>query len=667
MRMRFVTRVCTLAIITLLNVIPTELCAKEIWLHEMGVSPHYLQDWGCPEINRTVVGTPFSIAGKHYDNGVGTHSISRFFFKLDGKAQRVQGIVGADDKNDFHTKLQFKILGDKKELWRSGIMTKGDMAKPFDVNLEGVDKVLLLVEECGDGIMYDHADWINVKFITDGDVVPTPVWPEPIAKQPYILTPKEPKEPRINNPFVYGATPGADFLWYVMASGEKPMKYEVKGALPKGLKYDKNSGIISGKAKEKGDYLVTLIAKNKYGKASKNVVIRIGDRIALTPPMGWNSWNCWRFSCDDEKVRQAADIMHEKLQPYGWNFVNIDDGWAAEKRNEEGVLNGNERFPDFKKMIDYLHSKGLKFGLYSSPGGYTCGRYTGTYGFEEIDAKTWADWGVDYLKYDYCGYMDIQKDAEEKTIQEPYVWMRNAIDKTGRDIVYCVGYGAPNVWHWGAEAGGNQWRTTRDITDEWNVVLAIGTFQDVCAHATDAGRYNDPDMMVLGYVGGGWNKPKHKTLLTPDEQYSHVSLWMLLSAPMLLGCDMALLDDFTLSLITNPEVIAVNQDAKCAPAVKKVVENGQIWYKPLLDGSIAIGCFNVDPYYVMWDETEAEKIQNKEYEFTVDLKSLGIDSPVTVRDIWRNQDEMTGVRDSFTVKVPYHGVKFMKLTKQKLY
>lgn len=660
---KIIVRVFIFAAVMLLNGVYANIEANEVWLHEIGVSPHYLQDWGSPQINQTVVGTPFSIAGTHYETGVGTHAISRFFFKLNKKAHRVQGIVGADDKNDFHTKLQFKIIGDRKELWRSGVMTKGDMAKPFDVNLSGVDKVLLLVEECGDGIMYDHADWINVKFITDGEVEPIPVWAKPIPKQPYILTPAEPKNPRINNPGVYGATPGADFLWYVMASGEKPMNYEIKG-LPKGLQYDKTTGIITGRVREKGDYTVTFIAKNKYGEDKKNVVIKIGDRIALTPPMGWNSWNCWRFSCDDEKVRQAADIMHEKLQAYGWNFVNIDDGWEAETRTKEGVLLGNEQFPDFKKMIDYVHSKGLKFGLYSSPGNHTCGNRLGTYGYVETDAKTWAEWGVDYLKYDYCGYMDIQKDAEEKTIQEPYVWMREAMDKAGRDVVYCVGYGAPNVWRWGAEAGGNQWRTTRDITDEWNVVLAIGTFQDVCAYATEPGRYNDPDMMVLGYVGGGWNTPKHKTLLTPDEQYSHVSLWMLLSAPMLLGCDMALIDDFTLSLITNPEVIAVNQDILCAPAVKKIVENGQIWYKPLSDGSIALGCFNVDPYYVMWDETEAETMQQREYEFTVDLNALGFNTPVTVRDIWKNKDEMTGVNGKFTVKVPYHGVKFVKLTKE---
>ena len=171
--------------------------------------------------------------------------------------------------------------------------------------------------------------------------------------------------------------------------------------------------------------------------------------------------------------------------------------------------------------------------------------------------------------------------------------------------------------------------------------------------------------MVVGHVGGGWGVEKHPTLLTPDEQYAHVSLWSLLTAPLLLGCDMELLDDFTLSLLTNREVIAVNQDELCAPAVKKVVANGQIWYKPLADGSIAVGCFNMDPYFVLWDQNDGEAMQHRMYEFEIDLAELGINGAATVRDIWRNADEATGVKGSYKVSVPYHGVKFVKITPEK--
>ena len=240
--------------------------------------------------------------------------------------------------------------------------------------------------------------------------------------------------------------------------------------------------------------------------------------------------------------------------------------------------------------------------------------------------------------------------------------MRKALDKVDRDIVYCVGYGAPNVWNWGAEAGGNQWRTTRDITDEWNVVTAIGTFQDVCAPVTKPGKNNDPDMLVIGRLGKAWGeKSVHDSYLTADEQYSHISLWCLLSAPLLLGCDMANIDDFTMNLITNNEVLAVNQDSLVAPAHKYIVKNGQIWTKKLYDGSYAVGFFNVDPYFALWNQDDAIDMQNREYDFELDLKSLGIKGKAEIRDLWRHEN-LGVVSGKLNVATPYHGVKLIKVT-----
>lgn len=522
---------------------------RELWLDEVYKDSCFVQDWGIPQINQSVVWTPLTVNGVVYERGIGAHSISRMLYDLGGKAVSVSGLVGADDNNLYAGKLQFKIIGDKKELWKSGVMQKGDPVKEFNVNLSGIDKVLLLVEECGDGIMYDHADWLNVKFVTRGDITPIPAWPKPVAKEKYILTPEAPETPRINNPLVYGARPGNPFLMTIMASGNRPMTFEASG-LPAGLKLDTSTGFITGKTELRGDFKVLLKAMNEKGVAEKEITLKIGDRIALTPPMGWNSWNCWGLSVDDEKVREAARMMNEKLHAYGWTYVNIDDGWEAAERTKQGELLSNEKFPDFKGLADYIHSLGLKFGIYSSPGPTTCGDYLGSYQHEEIDARTWGRWGVDYLKYDHCGYHAVQKDSEEKTIREPYIVMRDALDKVDRDIVYCVGYGAPNVWNWAREAGGELWRTTRDITDEWNVVTAIGCFQDVCAQATAPGNYNDPDMLVVGKLGKAWREKVHESALTPDEQYSHISLWCILSAPLLIGCDMSDIDDFTLSLLT---------------------------------------------------------------------------------------------------------------------
>lgn len=636
---------------------------KEVWIDELGSSSCYVQDWGTPQINKSVVWTPLTVNGVVYERGIGAHSIGRMLFDLDGKALSISGLAGADDNNLYAGKFQFKIIGDRKELWKSGVVKKGDPIQEFNVDLSGIDKVLLLVEECGDGIMYDHADWINVKVTTRGEVKPIPACPKAIAKEKYILTPQSPEHPIINNPLVYGARPGNPFLWTIMATGQRPMKFEASG-LPDGLKLDQTTGFITGKAKTKGEYKVLLKATNDKGRDEKEVLFKIGDEIALTPPMGWNSWNCWGLSVDDEKVRDAARMMNDKLHAHGWTYVNIDDGWEAKERTKQGEILSNEKFPNFKALTDYIHSLGLKFGIYSSPGHITCGGHVGSYQHEEIDAKTWEKWGVDYLKYDHCGYLEIQKNSEEKSIQEPYIVMRKALDKVNRDIVYCVGYGAPNVWNWGEQAGGNQWRTTRDITDEWNVVTAIGFFQDVCAPATAPGKYNDPDMLVIGKLGKGWGEKVHDSYLTADEQYSHLSLWSILSAPLLIGCDMANIDDFTLNLLTNREVIAVNQDPLVAPAVKIMTENGQIWYKKLYDGSYAVGLFHVDPYFILWDQDSAEAIQNETYKMQLDFSKLGIQGEVTVRDLWRQKD-LGNFTNNFQADIPYHGVKFVKVTPKK--
>lgn len=636
---------------------------KEVWIDELGSSSCYVQDWGTPQINKSVVWTPLTVNGVVYERGIGAHSIGRMLFDLDGKALSISGLAGADDNNLYAGKFQFKIIGDRKELWKSGIVKKGDPIQEFNVDLSGIDKVLLLVEECGDGIMYDHADWINVKVTTRGEVKPIPACPKAIAKEKYILTPQSPEHPIINNPLVYGARPGNPFLWTIMATGQRPMKFEASG-LPDGLKLDQTTGFITGKAKTKGEYKVLLKATNDKGRDEKEVLFKIGDEIALTPPMGWNSWNCWGLSVDDEKVRDAARMMNDKLHAHGWTYVNIDDGWEAKERTKQGEILSNEKFPNFKALTDYIHSLGLKFGIYSSPGHITCGGHVGSYQHEEIDAKTWEKWGVDYLKYDHCGYLEIQKNSEEKSIQEPYIVMRKALDKVNRDIVYCVGYGAPNVWNWGEQAGGNQWRTTRDITDEWNVVTAIGFFQDVCAPATAPGKYNDPDMLVIGKLGKGWGEKVHDSYLTADEQYSHLSLWSILSAPLLIGCDMANIDDFTLNLLTNREVIAVDQDPLVAPAVKIMTENGQIWYKKLYDGSYAVGLFHVDPYFILWDQDSAEAIQNETYKMQLDFSKLGIQGEVTVRDLWRQKD-LGNFTNNFQADIPYHGVKFVKVTPKK--
>jgi hypothetical protein len=468
-------------------------------------------------------------------------------------------------------------------------------------------------------------------------------------ESPYILTPEVPIEPRINGPDIYGARPGRPFMFAIPASGERPFIYKAEN-LPKGLKLDSKTGIITGSLKNKGDYDVLLGVENSHGSDSKILLIRIGDQIALTPPLGWNSWNCWGLSVDTEKAIASARAFKEKgLADHGWSFINLDDGWEIPKdrepkRDKDGYILTNEKFPDMKALGDSIHALGLKFGIYSGPGPLTCGGYTASYNHELKDAQSYASWGVDYLKYDWCSYEQIAKDHSLPELKKPYFLMRECLDKVDRDIVYSLcQYGMGNVWEWGAEVGGNLWRTTGDITDTWESMSGIGFSQVENAPHAGPGHWNDPDMLVVGWVG--WGPNLHPSKLTPDEQYTHISLWSLLSAPLLIGCDLERLDAFTLNLLTNDEVLAINQDilGKQATPVFKT-ETIQVWLKELVDGSKAIGIFNLG------DQTET---------FSLNFKEVGLEEEITLRDLWRQRD--LGVfAGNFETSVPSHGVVLIR-------
>lgn len=489
----------------------------------------------------------------------------------------------------------------------------------------------------------ESADASSVNFIfkhSDSRIVI-----ETTDQVPYILTPKPGDEPKINGAKVVGVRPGKPFLFYVPVTGVRPMTYEAKN-LPQGLSLGINSGIITGKVVQKGDYKVTLIAKNSKGETTRDLLIKVGDQIMLTPPMGWNSWNCWGLSVDQEKVVQSAHVFKDKgLMNHGWAFINIDDGWQA-KRDSKGEILPNEKFPDMKALGDSLHKLGLKFGTYSSPGPLTCGGYTGSYQHEAQDAKTYAKWGIDYLKYDWCSYGQIAKDNSLPELKKPYLVMQKALSQIDRDIVFSLcQYGMGNVWEWGNEVGGNLWRTTGDITDTWESLSTIGFNQTSNAPFAKPGNWNDPDMLIVGWVG--WGPSLHPTRLTVNEQYTHISLWSLLSAPLLIGCDLTRLDDFTLNLLTNDEVIAIDQDPLGKQAVVKMnKDNIQVWVKELEDGSKAVGVFNLGE--------KREKV-------SVPLTITGFSGKMNIRDVWR-QKELGTFEAIFDTSVAPHGVTLLKIS-----
>ncbi|MEI6412206.1 MAG: putative Ig domain-containing protein [Bacteroidota bacterium] len=463
---------------------------------------------------------------------------------------------------------------------------------------------------------------------------------------PYILTPPEGSMPQINNPDAFGARPGVPFQFTIAVSGKQPMQYTIKG-LPRGLKLEQQTGVISGMVNTRGMYSVTITATNNVGSRSKIVNFVIGDNICLTPPLGWNSWNCWGLSVSDAKVRSSAESMIKSgLARHGWNYMNIDDGWeAAERDAKTGEIKTNDKFPDMKGLADYLHRMGLKIGIYSSPGARTCGNFLGTWQHEQQDAQTWAGWGIDYLKYDWCSYDLIAPDKSLPELKKPYEVMRAALNATNRDIVYSMcQYGMGDVWEWGEEVGGNLWRTTGDINDTWESLRDIGFIQHKSSAFSRPGHWNDPDMLTVGWVG--WGDHLHQTRLTPSEQYTHISLWAMLSAPMLIGCDLSRIDDFTYNLLANDEVLAIDQDAlgkQATQALKK--DDYQIWVKELADGGRAIGIFN---------------LSDEDRKIDVNWSELGLKDYKKVRDVWRQKD-IGKFGKTFSTEVYAHGVTLVKL------
>ncbi len=649
--------------------------SQTVWLDQLDLSAA-TQGYGVPKRNKTVDGNIMTIAGKTFERGFGTHAESSLTIQLNGQARSFTAQVGVDDEmKDHEPAVEFIVNGDGKTLWSSGVMRLGDRARACSVSLAGIQKVELVVADGGNGNYYDHANWADAKFEAAG--VQTFATTNPVPSEPYILTPAPPAKPRINGARVFGVRPGSPFQFRIPATGLRPMTFSVS-ELPEGLQIDTETGVITGKLSKAGTYIVGLKAKNAKGVAEKKLRIECGEQIALTPPMGWNSWNCFAGEVSAEKVKRAAEAMVSSgLVNHGWTYINIDDFWQNNRDSKDPALQGklrdgagnilpNARFTDMKGLADHVHDLGLKIGIYSSPGPWTCGGCAGSYGFEKQDAESYAKWGFDYLKYDWCSYggvidglpdndpykvgsLSYQGGSELTTAMKPFKVMGDLLRAQPRDIVYSLcQYGMSDVWKWGNTVGGQSWRTTNDITDTWTSVKNIALAQDQSAAWAKPGSWNDPDMLVVGTVG--WGDP-HPSKLKPDEQYLHFSLWSLFSAPLLIGCDMEKLDAFTLNLLTNDEVIAINQDplgkqATCAQTIGDL----RIYVKELEDGSRAVGFCNFG----------LEKV-NLSYS---DFQKLGITGKQKVRDLWRQQDVATiqagdGV---LSVKVPVHGVMLYKLT-----
>lgn len=504
--------------------------------------------------------------------------------------------------------------------------------------------------------------------------IPYPA-PEPGKR----LTPPEKKEPSINGAGIWGVRPGAELLFRVASSGERPMRFTATG-LPPGVSLDAATGIITGSLAEEGNYTFTVKAENAKGTAERHITICVGQTLCLTPPMGWNSWYSHGSAISQREVELAAEHLHESgLGNHGWSYVNIDDCWQGERGGAEHALQANAQFPSMDKLCATIHAYGFKAGIYSTPwlgtyegfrGGSTLpdgdaealaipqdqrkrkeqlfGTYPGTlrHGANkvgpvwkvDVDARQWAQWGFDYVKMDWH---PIDPAHAERIARD--------LTHCGRDIVLSLSNNAnPNDGQ-ALSRHAHTVRTTGDIRDTWESIRSILLSQEKWVPLTRPGYWNDPDMLQVGLQGAPnmGNRGFRPTRLTPDEQYTQISAWCLLSAPLLLSTDLSRLDDFTLGLLTNDEVLAVNQDvAGKAASYYHLNGGGLLIAKELADGSTAVGIINLN---------------NEKSVFDIFGSTLPLKGTYDVRDLWRQQN-VGHYTNSFPVEVNPHGCSLFRLT-----
>jgi len=490
----------------------------------------------------------------------------------------------------------------------------------------------------------------------------------PDAATPEILTPPAAKTPRINGPKVFGVRPGSPFIYSIPATGDRPMQFSADG-LPTGLALDGATGRITGQLETAGEYSIVFHASNSLGHADRPFKIIVGHEIGLTPAMGWNNYNLTGAHIDQTIVlAQAHAMVDSGLAQHGWTYCNTDDGWQGVRGGELNAIQpNNQDFPDIAAMVKEIHSLGLKAGIYSSPWVTTYDRHIGStsddpdgkwstdfakqnnhdhslkfpfiigkYHFIDQDAKQIAEWGFDYLKYDWA---PVHVDATKE--------MFDALRATHRDFLFSLSNNGSYTLLKEIDQVSpyaNSWRVTDDVHDRWAMVAKSAFTQDPWAPFSRPGHFNDPDMLVVGVIG--WGRP-HPTHLTPDEQYTQISMWSLLSAPLLLGCDLQKLDPFTYSLISNDEVLDVDQDSlgKQATSISK---DGDIsvYAKPLDDGRWAVGLFNTG-------KTPADA--------TVKWSDLKLAGKPAVRDLWRQKD-LGQFDGEFSTPVAPHGVVLLAVS-----
>jgi len=653
-----------------------------------------VQGWGNPSANLSVEQHTLTIAGHKYATGFGTHAVGMLSLNLAGGSTRFHSVVGVDDETNGKGSVVFSVIADGKEIWNSGTMRGGDLGKVVDLDLTGVKKLLLKVGDAGDGFDFDHADWADASLEVTGAA------PETVKlaqTDPVISTEPSPDAPRIHPPHVFGALSGKPFSFTVSASGEIPIRYTVTN-LPPGVLF--NDGVVTGTVQSPGNYVLSVRAANSAGTDKANISLKVGDTLALTPPMGWNSYDGFGDSVTEAETLANARAIQKYLKPHGWQYVVVDYRWydpgahdnnanaragAALTMDQYGrLLPALNRFPSavdesgFKALADKVHAMGLRFGIHIMRGiprnavdanlpieGST---FTAKDAYHTDGACVWcqdmypvngdspagqawydsifrqyASWGLDFVKVD-----DLSRPYHTDEINA----IRRAIDKCGRAIVFSTSPGPTPVADAASiESVANQWRMTDDMWDNWGQLVDNMNYGSQWYGHGEPGHWPDTDMLPFGLlsVGGRSVGSERQTKLTKSEQVALLTYDVLMPAPLMLGGDFSQATPWEISLLTNDEVLAVNQDVQGSQGHRVYNNDGvQVWTKPLQDGSIAVGLFN----QTLEDDTP-----------TISIADLGLKGKFHVRDLWQRK-ELGDASGTLAYFIPAHGAVLLTLSQR---
>lgn len=615
--------------------------------------------WGTIKANKSIDGNSLKLGGVIYNSGVGTHGPSKIIVKLNGAVTKFYAVLGLDDEVRQYAstteaiadyKVYLQAQDGSQQVVDEGTITGKDTTYPeFDIDVNGWKYLILETTNGSDGTNgNDHVDWANAYF----------VYQEQNSTRPEIIAENEMTADLDCATLVY-SQPGVRFMHKVRAASSDATVTVTN--LPEGLKWNAERQFVDGIVEETGTYHYTANVTSDGTTNEQEITLIVSDELQLPLPfMGWISWNSVQNEISETIVKQVADLFEENgMYEAGWNTIMMDDWWHADKRASDGKPQPNAtRFPSgLTSLAEYVHNKGMKFGLYTDAGTATCAGAFASYGHETVDANQYAEWGIDIVKCDYCnvGTATTAEDAKTR-----YKALADAFKASGRNIaLYVCEWGVREPWKWGAEIGGACWRISYDVRDCWEGILSgVGVLQSIeamksLANWQGVNRWNDADMLCTGLHGTGKSSSDLCKVvgMTQPEYRTQFALWCMWSSPMALSFDprSSSVTEADYAMMKNKELIALNQDRMGQQAdLVAQTDDYVIFAKDCENGDIAISLTNL-----------TSKKANITLDFTT-LPHLDADTTYTCRDVWANAD-LDDVKGSLTANVASHGTAVLRL------